>query len=129
MRSCAGSPERNRGGNSFTNPEAESAMPNAVVKKWVDHAAVLGALHIRVFAGALQKGGHFFEKAKELSISALEECGEYAGGRRDFSRSENHGGIVAEPAALLEIVRAVKSQWVGINLDTGNFRLKIRMPI
>ena len=28
---------------------------------------------------------------------------------------------MAEPDALLEIVRAVKSDWFGVNLDTGNF--------
>jgi sugar phosphate isomerase/epimerase len=28
---------------------------------------------------------------------------------------------VTEPADLLDIVRAVKSPWFGINLDTGNF--------
>ena len=32
-----------------------------------------------------------------------------------------HAGIVAEPDGLLEIVRTVKSPWIGINLDTGNF--------
>jgi sugar phosphate isomerase/epimerase len=35
---------------------------------------------------------------------------------------ENHGGIVADPSDLLEIVRAVKSPWFGVNLDTGNFQ-------
>jgi sugar phosphate isomerase/epimerase len=39
-----------------------------------------------------------------------------------FLGLENHGGIVAEAADLLDLVRAVKSPWVGINLDTGNFR-------
>jgi sugar phosphate isomerase/epimerase len=34
---------------------------------------------------------------------------------------ENHGGVVATPDGLLEIVRAVQSPAVGINLDTGNF--------
>jgi sugar phosphate isomerase/epimerase len=35
---------------------------------------------------------------------------------------ENHGGIVAEPAPLLEIVKSVNSPWLGINLDSGNFQ-------
>ncbi len=39
-----------------------------------------------------------------------------------FLAVENHGGVVATAAGLLEIVQAVECPWVGINLDTGNFR-------
>ena len=34
---------------------------------------------------------------------------------------ENHGGIVAESDALLDIIQTVNSPWLGINLDTANF--------
>jgi sugar phosphate isomerase/epimerase len=108
-------------GNTFTQPKGDKRdLELATVKKWVDRAAVLGAPHIRVFAGNLQKGSTAAE-AKALSIAALEECGEYAGRKGVFLGLENHGGIVADPKDLLEIVTAVKSEWVGINLDTGNF--------
>src|SRR6185503_139495 len=92
----------------------------AGVKKWIDHAAMLGAPHIRVFAGNLQKNS-MLEEAKRFAIAGLEECCDYAGKKGVFLGLENHGGIVAEPKDLLEIVQAVKSPWVGINLDTGNF--------
>jgi sugar phosphate isomerase/epimerase len=90
------------------------------VKDWIDHAAVLGAPHIRVFAGQKPKNVEL-AAAKKLCIEASEECAEYAGKKGIFLGLENHGGIVAEPADLLEIVQAVKSRWYGINLDTGNF--------
>lgn len=107
-------------GNDFTRPPGpERDKQIADVKLWIDRAAVLGAPHIRVFAGS-GKGVDPAE-AKKLCISALEECCEYAGKRGIFLGLENHGGIVAEPEALLEIVRAVKSPWLGINLDSGNF--------
>lgn len=35
---------------------------------------------------------------------------------------ENHGGIVATADGLLKLVEAVKSPWLGVNLDSGNFR-------
>ena len=109
-------------GNTFTHPKGEARDTElAKVRKWVDHAAVLGAPHIRVFAGNLQKGSTAAE-AKALSIAALDECGEYAGKKGIFLGLENHGGIVAEPKQILDIVTAVKSPWIGINLDTGNFR-------
>ena len=109
-------------GNTFTHPPgAERDKQVADVKQWIDRAALLGAPHIRVFAGAVQKGSTP-EAAKKACIEQLEECGAYAGKRGIFLGVENHGGIVAEPEGILEIMRAVKSPWVGINLDTGNFK-------
>jgi len=107
-------------GNTFTHPTGEKrAREIAHTKKWIDHAVVLGAPHIRVFAGSIQ--GTSKEEAKKLCIAALEECAEYAGSKGIFLGIENHGGIVAEAEDLLEIVRALNSPWLGINLDTGNF--------
>jgi sugar phosphate isomerase/epimerase len=109
-------------GNTFTHPPgADRDKQVADVKQWIDHAALLGAPHIRVFAGAMPKGGTL-EAATKACIEQLEECGAYAGKRGIFLGVENHGGIVAEPEHILEIIRAVKSPWVGINLDTGNFQ-------
>jgi len=108
-------------GNNFTLPPGPKRDAEiAGVKQWIANAAVLGAPHIRVFAGSAGKGQSLAE-AKKLCIEALEECGEAAGKHGIFLGIENHGGIVAEAADLLDIVRSVKSPWVGINLDTGNF--------
>jgi sugar phosphate isomerase/epimerase len=107
-------------GNNFTHPPGEKRTAEMVLaKKWVDHAAILGAPHIRVFAGNVQ--GTSKDEAKKFCISALEECAEYAGAKGIMLGLENHGGIVAEAPDLLEIVTGVKSPWLGINLDTGNF--------
>lgn len=109
-------------GNQFTLPKGPERDEQIVtVKKWIDRCAVFSAPHIRVFAGVADKDLAFAD-AKKLSIEALEECGDYAGKRGIFLGLENHGGIVAEPQDLLDIVQAVKSPWVGINLDTGNFQ-------
>ena len=108
-------------GNNFALPKGPQRDEQiALVKKWVDHCAVLGAPHIRVFAGPTQDKD--ISAAKKLCIEALEECGDYAGKHGVFLGLENHGGIVAEPADILDIIRAVKSPWIGINLDTGNFQ-------
>jgi sugar phosphate isomerase/epimerase len=108
-------------GNTFTHPPGEKRDEQMrYVKQWIDHYAVLGAPHIRVFAGNAPRGMSK-EEATRLCIAALEECADYAGKRGIFLGIENHGGIVAEPDELLDIVRAVKSPWIGINLDGGNF--------
>jgi sugar phosphate isomerase/epimerase len=108
-------------GNTFTHPPGEKRDEQMrYAKQWVDHYAVLGAPHIRVFAGNAPRGASK-DEATKMCIAALEECADYAGKRGIFLGIENHGGIVAEPDDLLDIVRAVKSPWVGINLDSGNF--------
>ena len=109
-------------GNNFVLPKGPKRDEQiAMVKTWVDRCALLGAPHIRVFAGPVNKELPMPE-AKKLVIETMEECGEYAGKKGIFLGLENHGGIVAEPQDLLEIVQTVKSPWVGINLDTGNFQ-------
>jgi sugar phosphate isomerase/epimerase len=108
-------------GNSFTHPAGpERDKQIALVKEWVDHAMTLGTSHIRVFAGTASKEMPI-EQAVKNCIAALEECADYAGKHGVFLGIENHGGIVADPAGLLGIIKAVKSPWVGVNLDTGNF--------
>jgi sugar phosphate isomerase/epimerase len=106
--------------NNFALPKgAERDEQIASVKKWIDHAVNLGAPHIRVFAGSAK--GISDAEARALCIDALAECSQYAGDKGIYLGIENHGGIVAESAGLLEIIKAVDSQWLGINLDSGNF--------
>ena len=107
-------------GNEFTQADAEKQQAQiASVKAWVDRAAVMGAPHIRIFAGNVR--GSSPQETRKRCIHAIEECAEYAGKRGILLGLENHGGIVAEADELLDIVRAVNSPWFGVNLDTGNF--------
>jgi sugar phosphate isomerase/epimerase len=108
-------------GNTFTDPKGDKRSQEiALVKRWIDHAQEMGAPHVRVFAGSAPRG---MEKgqAKKLCIEGLEDCCSYAAAKGIFLGLENHGGIVAEAQDLLEIVQAVDSPALGINLDTGNF--------
>ena len=108
-------------GNSFTHaPGAKRTEQLDYVKRWVDYAQVMGAPHIRVFAG--NRGQLDHKTAVRNCIKGLEECGKYAAERGVFLGIENHGGIVAEADPLLDIVKAISNPWIGINLDTGNFR-------
>jgi sugar phosphate isomerase/epimerase len=107
-------------GNSFARPDGPDLDRDlALTKAWVDHAVVLGAPYVRVFAG--DPKGMDPAAAQRQVIRCLEECGAYAGARGVFLGLENHGGAVAHVAEVLEIVRAVKCPWFGLNLDIGNF--------
>lgn len=107
-------------GNNFARPDGpELEAEMASVKRWVDYAAAMGAPHIRVFAG--DPKGLDKAVAKKQCARALDECGAYAATKGVWLGLENHGGIVADVADLLDILQAVKSPWVGVNLDSGNF--------
>lgn len=108
-------------GNNFALPKGEKLDEQiAYVKQWIDHAAVMNAPHIRVFAGPQPKGMSEAEAVANCQ-AAYQECLEYAGRKGVFLGLENHGGIVAEPDNLVAMVRAAKSPWAGINFDSGNF--------
>jgi len=108
-------------GNNFARAKGEALQKEiASVKEWIDYAAIMGAPHIRIFAGPTPKDISV-EEATRNCIEAIEECCAYAGEKGVILGLENHGGIVTTAAQLLDIVKAVKSPWFGINLDTGNF--------
>ena len=109
-------------GNVFTHPRSEARDRElAKVKEWLGHAQALGAPVLRVFAGNVQTG-QSPEEAERCCIECLEACCDRAAETGVMLGLENHGGIVAEAESVVRILKAVKSPWVGANLDTGNFR-------
>ncbi|HEY2414436.1 MAG TPA: sugar phosphate isomerase/epimerase family protein [Pirellulaceae bacterium] len=109
-------------GNEFGHPNGEKRDAEiAKTKQWIEHAAVLSAPAIRIFAGHQQKG-QTEEEAHKLMVSAIEECCDSAGKFGVYLALENHGGPTSTAAGLLKFVHDVNSPWFGVNLDGGNFR-------
>lgn len=107
-------------GNNFSHPKgAKRDAEIALTKQWIDRAAVLGAPHIRVFAGQTKEISR--EEADKLVVAALEECSDYAGQKGIFLGIENHDAI-GSAEHLLKLIKQVNSRWLGVNLDSGNFR-------
>ena len=108
-------------GNNFSLPKgAQRDAQIDYVKKWIDQAALLGAPHIRVFAGREAKGVDR-KQADQWAIDCLRECCDYAGKRGIFLGIENHDSI-GSAKTLIEFVEAVDHPWFAVNLDSGNFR-------
>ena len=107
-------------GNNFSLEKGQKRDEEiAKCKLWIDRASILGAPHIRVFAGhnkALPR-----EEADKLVTQALEECSDYAGSKGIFLGIENHDAI-GSAEHLLKLIADIKNPWLGINLDSGNFR-------
>lgn len=109
-------------GNDFCLPDGPARDAQlADAKAWIDHAAMMGAPHIRIFAGKTPPGDSD-DVAIERCIAGINEALDYAATKGVFLGLENHGGITATPDMMLRIVEGVKpSPWFGVNFDSGNF--------
>ncbi len=113
----SGTPIRN---NFCLPPGPELDKELAHVRKWVDICAKLGSPVSRIFAGkALAGAGR--EKDFENAVAGMKKACEYAGAKGVFLAIENHGYLTETADAVIRILDAVKSDWLGLNLDTGNF--------
>ena len=93
------------------------------IQQWVDAAELLGASHVRVFAGNLP-GGATEKQGIEWVVEAMKPACDYAAKWGITLGIENHGGMTARAATTLEILRRVDSPYAGINLDISNFEGK-----
>ncbi len=108
-------------GNNFAlppGPERDRQVDG--VRSWIDVSAELGSPAIRIFAGSAPRGVEE-TTARKWVVESIEACCAQAARRGVFLAVENHGGVVSTAEGLLEIIQAVGCEWVGVNLDTGNF--------
>ena len=106
-------------GNNFTvgkGPKLDAEIEQAIA--WIDRASLLGAPHIRFFAGTGKQLADDPARLDEAS-EALNQCAAHAAKKGIFLGVENHGRLT--PEQMLQIMARANSPWVGINLDTGNF--------
>ena len=107
--------------NNFSLPPGEARQAQLdYVKEWIEHAAILGAPHIRVFAGREAKGVDRAQ-ADRWAIECLRECCDHAAKHGIFLGIENHDSI-GDAKSLLNFLKAVDHPWFGVNLDSGKFR-------
>jgi L-ribulose-5-phosphate 3-epimerase len=123
----------------FVSPDpAERQQAVAHTIRCIDLAAQLGIPSIRLNSGRWNsiasfddlmkvKGdepplpGHTDDEAFKWCIDAIQACLPAAEKAGVLLALENHWGLTTRPENLLRIYQAVRSPWLGINLDTGNF--------
>lgn len=123
----------------FVSPEAAVRRANVEhTRRAIALAARLGIPAIRLNSGRwgtvksfdeLMKvrgaepplAGYSDEDAFAWCIEAIRECLPAAEEAGVMLALENHWGLTTRPEAVLRIVRAVNSPWLGVNLDTGNW--------
>ena len=112
-------------GNDFCLPDGAGRKQQLQdCRNWIDHAALMGAPVIRIFAGKVPQGDTE-QAAVDRCVSAINESVAYAATKGVILALENHGGITATPDQMLRIIKQVDhSPFFGVNFDSGNFVTK-----
>ena len=90
------------------------------IKAWVDHTDVLGASHMRVFAGILPKGATLAQ-GLDWTTETMKAACDYAAKKGVVLGVETHAGITQRAENALELLRRVDSPYAGITLDITHF--------
>lgn len=107
--------------NDFaTADSSKRAEGIELVRRWVEAAAEMGAPVLRVFAGP-QPDGYSWDEAAKWMSDALAQCVEYGEKSGVIIGLQNHGGMLSNADEMLEIVKRVPSDWLGLIIDTGWF--------
>jgi L-ribulose-5-phosphate 3-epimerase len=123
----------------FVDPDAAVRTKDIEhTKRCIDLAARLGIPAIRVNSGRWNtiksfddlmkaKGqepaiGNFTDDdAMKWVVDSLQQCLPLAEQAGVMLCLENHWGLTTDPHNVLKIVNQIKSPWIGINADTGNY--------
>ena len=124
---------------TFLTPDADKRKRNVeLTRNQIEIAVKLGIPTMRVNTGTWGTSGSFNklmankgveppvagytdEDGYQWCVDALGECAKAAEKAGVVLGLENHWGLGRTPEGLLRIVGAVKSPWLKITLDTGNF--------
>jgi hypothetical protein len=89
------------------------------IEGWIDLAADLGARYVR--ANASSYVAQELLAPLDVTIASYQRLCEYAGERGLVMTIENHGGLTADPEAIVRIVEGVGPDRLKVCLDTANF--------
>ncbi|NJK95105.1 MAG: sugar phosphate isomerase/epimerase [Bacteroidales bacterium] len=112
--------------NNFASPDpAVRAEGVKLAKEWIVAASKMGAPVIRLFSGEIPKG--YEDKWDEVAswmIACYKECVPFAEKYKVKIGIQNHGDMLQTAEQCKKILDAVNSEWVGLIVDTGNFKVK-----
>ncbi|MCF3650110.1 sugar phosphate isomerase/epimerase family protein [Synoicihabitans lomoniglobus] len=108
--------------NNFATADAtKRAADVELAKRWIEAAAKMGAPVIRLFAGQ-QEAGVNREDIYGWMAEDLHTCAEFGQQHGVVVGVQNHNDFVKNAAQTIKLVKRVDHAWLGVILDTGNFR-------
>lgn len=110
--------------NDFTHPNpARREADVELVKSWIECSARLGAPVLRVFAGNGIATGHTEDEVNGWVVESIRKCVEHARKFGVLISIQNHNDFIRTSGQVLRIMKMVDSEWFGLNLDIGSFRI------
>jgi sugar phosphate isomerase/epimerase len=110
--------------NDFANPDEAGRNADIVmIKKWIEAAAKLGIPNLRIFAGTNNHEGFSRDQVFEWMARDVKECCEYGKKFGVIIAIQNHNDFLKTSADVDRIFEMVDSEWLGLNLDIGSYRL------
>lgn len=110
--------------NDFTiadNNKREKEV--ALVKKWIEAAAKLGAPVLRIFSGNQKNEGVGRTQVLDWMLKDIQTCVTYGEQHGVIIGIQNHNDFIQTAVDVNEIIESVNSKWLGLILDTGSFRI------
>jgi len=110
-------------GNNFGKPSLKERKDEVeAIKKWLEVGYILGAPVLRIFSGwPLPYEDR--EKLWPAMVDCIKECEKFAKETGIVLAIEphNNGGFLPTAVDTLRLIEQINSEWVKINLDTGNY--------
>jgi sugar phosphate isomerase/epimerase len=111
--------------NDFANPDETSRKADIeLIKNWIEVAAKLGIPNLRIFAGTNKHEGFSRDQVFEWMARDVKECCEYGKKFGVIIAIQNHNDFIKTAADVDRIFSMVDSEWLGLNLDIGSYRLE-----
>ena len=108
--------------NNFASPDSSVRADGVeLAKKWIIAASKMGAPVIRVFAGEIPKD-YEWEEVAGWMIECYKELASYGAQYGVKIGIQNHGDMLQTAEQCIYILKQVDSEWVGLIVDTGNFK-------
>ncbi len=99
---------------------AKRAEALSEIRKWIDAAEILGASHLRIFAGKLPPGATEAQGV-DWVVEIMKAACDYSAPKGITLGLEDHSGIAQRARVCLELLRRVDSPYAAINLDITHF--------
>jgi sugar phosphate isomerase/epimerase len=110
--------------NDFTIADSSKRQQEVeLVKNWIAVAAKIGAPVIRIFAGTQKNEGVTKEQVTGWMLKDIQTCVEYGKQHGVVIGLQNHNDFIQTAAQVNSIIEAIHSEWFGLILDTGSYRV------
>lgn len=108
--------------NDFVQSDLSArAADEALVKRWIETAAKLGAPVIRIFTGKALPGDEQREAITNQVAAHIRSCVEWGKAHGIIVAMQNHNDFIKTAAQAIDLMKRVNSEWFGLVLDTGSF--------